>query len=631
MKRFAVLFFFLITLIPITQADAHSPIEKRFPNVNAVMETPPEQVELYFEDPVQIHRSSVTVRSEEETEVQLGKAQLDPDNNRRIFVALQHNLPPGKYTVDIDVVAMDGHALKEKYTFEVKVVKATPEERFQNLQLVRSVPEDGTIVKNTPSRIEVWYNEDVDEMPYFGLLDDHQHIVDTAKPTVDPADPKHYILELEQDLPGGTYAVHFYPRIGDRTTVNIVYFAIDHFTSITGNREFSYDKLWDQLGLLQWAHWLSYFGLLTLTGGTLFRSMLGNSRLGEEKRWARFAQGMYGLSILSILLELIMYRVGYSQVVFYDFLHFTFVWITIAQFVTVLISVWIKKWRLVVLSIAVLSEAFIGHSVDPAYGGVWMMGVDLIHLFASAVWIGGLSALLIRMPKENGKEWLQHAGRLFSKWALASYLAIGLSGVVMTVQYVPAFSMQSLFTSYWGQMLILKVLLFLVILIFAVWQRRLLKRMAESMAYRFQKNVKIEIVLAVLVVLAASFLVDLSPKEAGQSIEPASQTIEGITASVHISPFKVGANDVTIRLSDDTEVAYVRAKFSTTLGGGVENTAFKLEDGLYKLTGNIFHGAGSVKMELQAVKRNGEKLVYPPFTIQVPGYMPNDIEIENEG
>ncbi|WP_028610884.1 copper resistance protein CopC [Paenibacillus harenae] len=631
MKRLALIFFLLAIMIPLTQVDAHSPIEKRFPNVNAVMETSPEQVELLFEDPVQIHRSSVIVRNEKEEEVQVGKAQLDPDNNRRIFVAMQQNLPSGKYTVDIDVVAMDGHALKEKYTFEVKVVTATPEERFQNLQLVRTTPEDGTIVQGTPTRIEVWYNEDVDEMPYFGLLNDKQQMLDTAKPTVDPDEPKHYVLELDQELDSGTYAIHFYPRIGDRTTVNIVYFAVDEFTSITGHREFSYDELWDQLGLLQWAHWLSYFGLLTLTGGALFRQLLGNNNLGEEKRWVRFAYTMYGLSVIAIVMVLVMYRVGYSQVVFNDFINFNFVWITMIQLLTVCISIMIKKLRLVLLSISVLCEALIGHSVDPAYGGAWAVGADLIHLLASAVWIGGLSALLIRMPNHNGKEWLQHAGRLFSKWALVSYLAIGLSGIIMTINYVPAFSTQSLLTSYWGQVLIFKVLLFLAILLFAVWQRRLLKKVAETMAVRFKRNVRIEIIIAVLILLGAGFLVDLSPKEAVQNIEPASQTKEGITASVQIYPFKVGANDVTIQLNDDTDIAHVRAKFSTNLGGAVENNAFKLGDGFYKITGNIFHGAGTVKMELQAIKSNGERLIYPPFTIQMPGFMPNDIEIENEG
>lgn len=625
LKRLAFLFIFIITLIPMNSADAHSPIEKRFPDVNAVMESAPDQVELFFEDPVQIHRSSIIVQKEDLAEVQVGKPQLDPGNNRRIFVALQNNLPSGKYTVDIDVVAMDGHALKEKYTFEIKVITATPEERFQNLKLERSIPEDGTIVKTSPKRIEVWYNEAV-EMPYFGLLDDKQQLVDTDNPTVDPIDPKHYILDLKDELPSGTYAIHFYPRIGERTTVHIVYFAINGLTSITGNQDFSYDKLWGQLGFLQFAHWFAYFGLLTLLGGTWFQHLLVKTKRGDESRWQRFANALYGVSILAICFELIMYKVQYSQVVWKDFMNFTFVWITLLQLAAVAISFFIKKLRLVLLAASILCWALIGHSVDPAYGGVWGIGLDYIHLLASSIWIGGLCALFVRMPKKNGKEWLQAAGETFSKWALISFIVIGISGIFMSVNYVPAFSFESLFFSYWGQMLFVKIILFLLILFFAIWQRKLLMKITESIAVMFRRNLIIEFFIAVVLLLAAAFLVDLSPKEAVQG-----QTKDGLTASVSAYPLKVGANDIAIQLSDDAEIDKVRAKFYTNFGGSVENTAFKVGNGLYKLTGNYFHGAGTMNMEVHVTKKNGATVVYPPFTIQIPGYMPNDIEIENEG
>jgi copper transport protein len=171
-KRLAFLFAILFFLIPNFNVNAHSPIEKRIPNVNAVIESIPEKVELFFEDPVEIHRSSVIVLSEKQVEVQVGRPQLDPNNNRHLFVDLQKNLPSGKYTVDVDVVSMDGHALKEKYTFEIKVITATPEEIFQRLKLERTSPEDGTIVQTSPKKIEIWYNEPV-KLLDFAILDDN--------------------------------------------------------------------------------------------------------------------------------------------------------------------------------------------------------------------------------------------------------------------------------------------------------------------------------------------------------------------------------------------------------------------------------------------------------------------------
>jgi copper transport protein len=628
-KRLAFLLVLIIFLVPISTINAHSPIEKRIPNVNAVIETVPEKVELFFEDPVQIHRSSVSVLNEKQEEVHVGTPQVDPRDNGHIFVDLQKKLPSGKYTVDVDVVAMDGHSIKEKYTFEIKVITATPEERFQNLKLERIIPEDGIIVQTSPKRIEIWYNESV-EMSYFGILNDKQQYVPTGIPTVDPDNPKHYILDLNEEFSNGTYSIHSYPKIGDRTTVFVAYFAVNSLTSISGNAEFSFYELWDQIGFLQIAHWLAYFALLTLLGGTLFQLLLKKNK-GNISSWGRFARALYWLSIMAIFLELIVYKVQYSNVVFKDFVNFTFVWITLLQVASVVISFIIKKLRLLFLVVSVLCWAFTGHSVDPNYGGIWGIGLDFIHLLASSFWIGGLCALFVMMPKESPHEWLKDAGESFSKWALASFILIGITGILMSANYVPSFSFESLILSYWGQMLFVKILLFIIVLFFGIWQRKLLMKLSESIVVIFRKNLKIEFCIAVFILLAAGFLVDLSPKEAVQGIYPNAQTKEGITASISAYPLKVGANDISIHLSEEKDIEKVKAKFSSSLGGFQENTAFKLGNGMYKLTGNYFHGAGTMNMEVQVIKKNGDIVVYPPFIIQIPGYMPNDIEIENEG
>lgn len=89
LRKLIVVWLMLITLIPITSVYAHSPIEKRYPEANSVLQTKPNKVELFFEDPVEIHSSSVIVRNETEVEVQSGRPQLDPNNNRHITVTLQ--------------------------------------------------------------------------------------------------------------------------------------------------------------------------------------------------------------------------------------------------------------------------------------------------------------------------------------------------------------------------------------------------------------------------------------------------------------------------------------------------------------------------------------------------------------
>lgn len=630
LKRLAVLFVILFVFIPVSAAYAHSPIEKRTPNVNAVLESSPTKVDLYFKDPVQIHRSSVIVRDEKKTEVQFGKPQIDPFDNRHIYVDLIKDLPSGTYSVDIDVVALDGHSLKEKYSFEIKMSMSSPDEMFDRLELIRTSPLDGTIVESSPKKIELWFNEPI-EMRFFGLLNDKQQIVPTEKPIVDPLDSKHFILELENGLPAGTYSIQAYPSIGDNTGIHIVYFAVKEFTSITSdNDKLSLQNDWDQTGVLQVFHWLSYFGLLTLFGGTLFQLKIAKSN-GNLLRWRVISNALFGVSMLAILLELFIYKMQHPGVLFNDFLRFNTVWISLLQIGLVVVSFAFKKIRLILLLVALLCWAFTGHSADPSYVGFLAIGLDSVHLLTTSIWIGGLVALFAMLPLESPLTWLKETGKTFSKWALLSFVGTGVTGILMSLSYVPSFSVESLIESKWGQMLLVKVLLFLIIIFFGIWQRKLLTKLTDSLVAVFSKNIKIELSIAIIILLFTGVLVDLSPEEALQEISPRVQTIAGVTAKVDAFPLKPGGNDITIQLSEDKSIADVKVSIQTSLGSNGTNHAFHLGDGLYKITGNLLHTAGIYELEVEVIKKNGEKIQYPPFTLQVPGPMPNEIVVEKEG
>jgi len=627
-KRFVLLFVILIGAIPASVANAHSPIDKRSPNVNEVLDTVPDKVELYFKDPVQIHRSSIVVRNEKQIEVQVGKPYLDPKNNRHILVDLQKALPSGTYSVDIDVVSMDGHAIREKYLFEIKLAFSTPEERFQRLRLEQTFPEDGTIVKTSPKTIELWYNEPV-ELD-FALLNDKQQLLQTGLPVADPANPNHFVLKLNDELPAGTYTILSYPRIGDNVKVDTVYFAVEKMTAVTGINKYSRVTLWSQIGSLQVAHWIAYLGLLALLGGNWFQKAIAK-KSANLSRWKLVSNILYALSLAAILLELVLNKAEYSEVVLSDFLRFNFVWMTLLQVGFVVSSLIVKRLRIYFLLLSVLCLALTGHSVDPGYGGVWATVLDAIHLLGSSIWIGGLIGLISMMPKEKPIIWLKETGKSFAKWALFSFIGIGVSGVFMTIIYVPSFSFTSLIMSFWGQALAFKILLFVVIVIIAIWQRRLLKQMAKKLAGSFQRNLKIELFIAAILLFAAGVLVDLAPREAVQGIFPKSQTKNGVTAKIEIAPLVAGGNVLTIRLDDNKDVSKVTARIYTSLGGAEANNTFNMGNGVYKLTGNLFHTAGEYKLEIKVIKKNGEQIVFSPFTIKVPGIMPNDIEFEKEG
>ncbi|OXS54921.1 hypothetical protein B1A99_24370 [Cohnella sp. CIP 111063] len=628
LKRILLLIIILMPIIPILSVNAHSPIESRSPNVNEIMEFVPNKIDLYFKDPVQIHRSSVIVRNEKQDEVQYGKPQIDPNDNRHLFIALQENLPSGKYSVDIDVVSLDGHALREKYQFEIKLALTTPEERFKGLLLERTYPEDGSIVMKSPDSIELWYNETV-ELD-LALLNDNDRMVETALPTLDQTTPGHYVLELNDELPPGTYTILAYPRIGNNVKVDTIYFAVEKMTEVTSKNTYSRDTLWNQIGNLQFTHWIVYAGLLSLLGGNWFFRVIAKNR-GDHKRWSLVSGILYVISIIGIILELLLARLEYADVVLRDFLRFNFVEVTLLQVGFVILSLIVRPLRLYGLLFAVLCLAFNGHSVDPSYGGVWSTVLDSIHLLGATIWIGGLIGLILMMPKEEPISWLEKAGKSFSKWALISFFILALSGVVMTLIYVPSFNLSSLITSFWGQMLLVKIILSIFILFLASWQRAILKRRLEKVVLFFQRNLRIELLIGMIILLAAGILVDFAPREAVRGISPKTQTSSGLTANLEVKPIIAGGNVITIRINEDSQIQKVRARIVTSLGGAEANTAFKIEKGVYKLTGNLFHTAGEYKIEVQAIMKNGSEITFAPFTIKVPGIMPNEIEFEKEG
>ncbi|TFE27471.1 copper resistance CopC/CopD family protein [Cohnella luojiensis] len=623
-KKLLMAFLLVAAFIPISTIEAHSPIEKRSPESDAILEAAPSKIELFFEEPVEIHRSSIIVRNEQQSEVQLGMPRLDPGDTRHMMIDLQKVLPSGLYSVFIDVVAIDGHALKEKYDFQIKLKETTYEQRFEKLKLERTSPEDGTITKASPRKIEVWYSEEA-EMDYFGLLNDEEQNVPTEIPAMDPNDPKHFIINLNQELPPGTYSIHSQVKIGDQKKYDIEYFAVQQFTAISGPAYSFGDSFLKHIQLLQWTHWFSYMTLLSLVGGYLIQLFIIRNS-GNQNRWRFFANVLYGASIAALLLEVVANKVQYSEIIWKDFIGFYFVRILVAQIVLLLISyiiVW-NRIKLLLLFSVLLGLALTGHTAAPSYGGIWSVTLDFIHLLSVSIWIGGLLTFGVIAPKENTMEWLKEKGKIFSKWALVSMILIPITGILMTIRFVPSFSLSSMLSSYWGEMLLTKGILFIGIIAIGAWQRRILGKWAAGIAAHFRKWLRIELVIAALVLFAAGVLVDLSPKDAEEGIYPQTQTVKGVQAMVQISPLIAAPNEITIRFNEPSDIQRVIVKFSTTTGWIVENSAFSFGNGEYKLTGYYFHAPGTMNMEIHAYRSDGT-VVKLPYKIQVPGIMPPNI------
>src|SRR5207253_3913996 len=113
-----------------------------------------------------------------------------------------------------------------------------------------------------------------------------------------------------------------------------------------------------------------------------------------------------------------------------------------------------------------------GHSLDP--GRSWIDApLDFLHVVAAAVWLGGIFALALILPRLDAPpELVSAAARRFSRVAFVSVLVIGATGVGRALAELSAVS--QLWTTSYGEVIVVKSALFGVLLALGLLSRSLL-------------------------------------------------------------------------------------------------------------------------------------------------------------
>jgi copper transport protein len=617
--------FFLILLLSPSMGNAHSNLEKTAPQPDDVLSAPT-QVDLWFEDPVVIHSDSVKVLNSEGHDVTMGEPKHEQGNQQHVKVSLQEGLTEGAYKVNYNVIALDGYVMTGVYSFNIRLPKKAMEEDI-GFKIVKNSPTDGEIANFSLKQIDLWFSQPA-ELSAIGVFGQHNDIL-TGESYVDEQDPRHIIVPIVGTPEIGTYQVTWYAKPLNKTSaeairdyVGVFYFSVDQVTSLVTDQTRPFiQPFYSGFGLKHIAHVLAFLGLLSLLGITWFQNMIASGVTETRKRI--IAVILYSASLIGFSLLLFLRRLEMGHLSLQELLSIQFIWVPIVQLVLISLSFWVLRNKLQFLGYALgllLWPFSTGHSTYPRYGGLLSTVLDIVHLFSISIWMGGLIALITFIPKENSVLWVKQTGSKYSKWAFWSMLFIALTGVGMTLQYLPAFSLRSLLISDWGKGLLLKVALTGVIIALALLQRRSIQRMGENVVTSLVRRGRLELLYGVFILFAAAILIESKPSAASQGIFPATNTAEGVSASVSINPIDVGKNDIYIRFKNAPEFTEVRVKLLMPPEWWKENSAFSLGNGLYKVTGNFLHGAGTMMMEVTAYKPDGSSIVFP-FRIVVPGEM----------
>jgi copper transport protein len=205
-----------------------------------------------------------------------------------------------------------------------------------------------------------------------------------------------------------------------------------------------------------------------------------------------------------------------------------------------------------------------GHALDRDQPRVLAPLVDIAHVTAAAVWLGGLLALVYVVPRATDEGTARAtAVRRFSTCALVAVILLGLSGLGRALTELSA--VHQLWTTSYGQTLIVKTALFAPLLGLGWLNRTLLIRAFA----RLRRSALVELSLLAAVVVAVAVLTEIRP---GAATRPAQAAPVAVAQPVALPPLNAvvearelgslalavarspGAVTVTLLASDGTGV-----------------------------------------------------------------------------
>lgn len=239
-----------------------------------------------------------------------------------------------------------------------------------------------------------------------------------------------------------------------------------------------------------------------------------------------------------------------------------------------------------------------GHpnSLEPAT--LWI-AVDLVHLGAITVWIGGLFAIAISgraaLSEPDG---IRMARRFSTAAAICVPLIIG-TGVAQTLQL--AGGLDDITATDWGRLLLTKVTVVVALLAVAGVSRWLLRHDGAASIWR---TVMAEAALGMVVVGIAAGMVALPP-EPPVAARPFAEQLaaNGLIAIVSLSPGVVGGNEVHITVTPPggsiTPIASVAARVSLPSAAVPNAPVTLVKEGVNHYSGSVtFPRSGDWTLEV---------------------------------
>jgi copper transport protein len=428
--------------------------------------------------------------------------------------------------------------------FSIIMVAAIPKVASAHALLEKATPAPDSHLQSSPKEIVLLFNERVeDELFSIKVFNNKGEMISKRKSelSLNQKQLKHPIASLEN----GSYTVSYSVLSADGHPIKGSYIfsvgeASDEIVNPTQDVKSNYSIV----------KILYFMALLLVTGWMLWGK--GSKTFLENSK-------SYGKISLYLILFFLIMNIGLGYVQFIELVSswrefislLTGTAIGVSWGISLLLSVlgffillrvnWLDRvWALVLLA----AKSINGHAMgfDPPILTVLM---DIIHLIAAALWAGGLFYIVIFWRKQ--REYVVQFMATFSKIALLSLIVLTITGMVLTLTYLP--DIDYLFYTQWGSWLIAKMVLVILVIVLGSVIRLYLKKKHEGIV---GKLIKVDFALMILITVIVGIFTNLSPLPENKPLVWKMQE-DYIEFTATIAPKAAGENMFMVEASSEEE------------------------------------------------------------------------------
>jgi copper transport protein len=441
----------------------------------------------------------------------------------------------------------------------------------------KSTPFENQILTNPPNKVSIEFNETIQTSFHsLRVSDMNGKQVDKGDSHIDPKNSSIIECGVKSHLPDGTYRIEWKVVSSDGHPVEgVIPFGVGQVsvdqTTLKSKSTGYFPHL--DLILIRWFQFISGSIFIGLIFFYLFVISKINTTLLTD-RFKKLILYSYLLLCLSVLVNLplqatIEANVTWNQVfnlsLLRDMLLNSFagkVWacqviaLVLLSFTTAKIvkrnNTQILFWQVsfILGCCFLLAKAFTSHAFSADHRFI-SITLDFLHLLGASIWTGSLMAMIILLPlrrKEESKLLYKEFIRGFFKWGIAIVLVLTVTGIYSSLLYVTTFN--SLFTTNYGQVLLVKVSLFFIMLVFALINF-LKGKTAEEKRWGF--SLRGELTTGFIILVLAVILTNLPT--ASSTPGPFKETKnfnKDNQVTLNIDPKVIGINHFEVTLKDKT-------------------------------------------------------------------------------